>query len=479
MRNVFACIRALTFGIAAMIALNVLTLCAAADNASDMLRLWYDEPAAQWSESLPVGNGSFGGMVFGGVAKERIQFNEDTLWTGIPRDYSNAQAYQYLDQMRQLVFDGKAREAENLAMQKFMSVPLTQERYQPFGDVWIEFEGSGECSEYQRDLNLNSAVASVKYKQGEVNYTRSVFSSFPDQIMVVRLTCDSPEGMNFTVALSTPHEESAVSVDDKTIVMNGRVAGIDNDRTKLNRPSILKFESRLKVYECDGVIKQDGDKLNISQAKAVTLILTGATNYINFNDVSGKPDKICAAILADVKGSYEDLLKAHVADYRSLFDRVSIDLGLTEQAKKTTVQRILDFSKGNDPHLAALLFQYGRYLMITSSRPGSQPANLQGIWNELMTPPWDSKYTININAEMNYWPAEICNLSECHEPFFELIEDCSITGQKVAKLHYDARGWVVHHNTDIWRGAAPINHANHGIWISGSWLDMPASMVAL
>ena len=471
MRTVFACIRILAFTITVVMAFNVLTMSAVADDASDMLRLWYDEPAGQWSEALPVGNGSFGGMVFGGVNKERIQFNEDTLWTGIPRDYSNAQAYQYLDQIRQLVFDGKARKAENLAMQKFMSIPLTQERYQPFGDIWIEFTDQGECSEYQRVLNLNTAVASVKYKQDGVNYTRSVFSSFPDQIMVIRLTCDSAEGMNFSVALSTPHEESVITVNDKTLVMNGRVAGIDNDRTKKYRPSILKFESRLKVYECDGVIEQDGDKLNITKAKAVTLILTGATNYKDYNDVSGKPAEICTAVLAAVQGSYEDLVKAHVEDYQSLFNRVSIDLGITEQAKNTTVQRILDFSKGNDPHLVSLLFQYGRYLMISSSRPGSQAANLQGIWNDRMAPPWDSKYTININAEMNYWPAEICNLSECHEPFFELIEGCAITGQKVAKLHYDARGWVTHHNTDIWRGAAPINHANHGIWISGSgWI---------
>ncbi len=435
------------------------------------MRLWYDEPASQWTEALPVGNGSLGGMVFGGVSKEHIQFNEDTVWTGIPRDYSHPDAYQFLPQIRQLLFEGKQREAEDLAMRKFMSIPLRQERYQPFGDLWIDFEGADQCSDYVRDLNLDTAVASVQYKKDGVIYRRSVFSSFPDRVLVVRLDCDSPEGMKCTISITTPHPESKVCAQDKTLVLSGRVSGYTLGRTNTYHPSILKFESRLKVNECDGTIELDDNRLSITKAHTVTLILTGATSYKDFDDVSGDPSGICEEILSAVPDRYEVLLKRHIEDHQHLFRRVSIDLGITEQAKKTTDRRILDFSHGGDPQLAALLFQYGRYLMIASSRPGSQPANLQGIWNDQMAPPWDSKYTTNINAEMNYWPAELCNLSECHEPFFKMIEGCSVTGRKVAKLHYDARGWVTHHNTDIWRGAAPINHANHGIWLTGgAWM---------
>jgi alpha-L-fucosidase 2 len=441
------------------------------DADSGHLRLWYGSPALEWTEALPVGNGRLGGMVFGGVEKEHIQFNEDTLWTGIPRDYSNPRAYESLPDIRRLLFEGKPREAERLAMRNFMSIPLRQERYQPFGDIWIEFEGTQDLIEYRRALDLDTAVASVRYTQENVTFTRSIFSSFPDQILVIRLTSDLPAQLNLTVSLTTPHEESQVTAEGDVISLSGRVSDYIPQQEKTLRPSILRFESRLKVYEQDGEVAQKGGSLRISGAGAVTLILAGATSYLNYADISADPASRCEQVFATVQGDYASLLHRHTQDHQNLFRRVEIDLGTTEQANKPTDERILRFNEGNDPALSSLVFQYGRYLMIASSRPGSQPANLQGIWNDRLDPPWESKYTTNINFEMNYWPAELCNLSECHEPMFSLLQDCSVMGRKSAKMHYNASGWVVHHNTDIWRGSAPINASNHGIWpTGGAWM---------
>ncbi len=437
----------------------------------ERLRLWYTRPAEQWTEALPVGNGGLGGMIFGGVPKEHIQFNEDSLWTGRPRDYSNPEAYKHLPEIRRLLFEGKQQEAEELALQKFMSIPLRQERYQPFGDVWIEFEAKGAVSDYERDLNLDRAVASVRYNHDGVKHTRSVFSSYPNEVLVVRLTADKPGALNFFLSLTSPHEESEVFAQADIIVLKGRVSGYSQPRDSVYHPSILRFEARMKVHECDGKVARVGDALHITKAREATLLLTGATSYVNYSDVGADPGARCEKALASTTGPFEDLLERHVTDHQSLFRRVSLDLGTTEQAGKPTDERILDFRKGQDPDLAALLFQYGRYLLISSSRPGSQPANLQGLWNDQMAPPWESKYTTNINFEMNYWPAEVTNLSECHEPMFDLIRDCSVTGRKAAKMHYGCRGWVVHHNTDIWRGAAPINASDHGIWATGgAWM---------
>lgn len=437
--------------------------------ASD-LRLWYDEAAAQWVEALPVGNGRLGGMVFGGVDKDHIQFNEDTLWTGIPHDYSHVGAYEHLPEIRRLLLAGKQREADRLAARTFMSVPLNQERYQPFGDIRLEFDGRGEVTDYKRELDLDTAVATVQYKRAGVKFRRAVFSSQPDQVMVIRLSADRARQLNFTISLGTAHAEAQVTAQDDTLILKGRVSGYRH-RGGDYHPSLLTFESRLKVYEHNGVVKQQGNTLRVTQADAVTLILCAGTSFEAYNDVSGDPAQKCDKALAAVTDPYPKLLRKHIKDHQSLFRRVSIDLGATDEADKPTDTRILNFSQVNDPHLAALVFQYGRYLMIASSRPGTQPANLQGIWNDRLAPPWESKYTVNINAEMNYWPTEMCNLSECHDPLFRLIEACAVTGQKVAKIHYDCPGWVLHHNTDIWRGTAPINAANHGIWVTGgAWL---------
>ncbi len=443
----------------------------AGDDAS-LLKLWYDKPAEKWTEALPVGNGRLGAMVFGGTSKERIQFNEDTVWTGVPWDYSNPDAHKYLPEIRRLLFEDKQREAERLAMGKFMSVPLHQEKYQPFGDILLESAGHEKATNYRRSLDLNTAVSTVEYRVGQVNYTRSTFVSHPDQVIVVRLTADKPGALSCVVSKASPHRGTQIVSGNGMIILRGRVKGYLERDLKGKEPDTIRFESQLVVRTEGGTAKSLDGKIQITNADSAVLILAAATSYKNYKDVSADPHKRCQDALKAVSGkSYKQLYDAHVADHSKLFGRVSLDLGSTEAVKKPTNVRISEFAKGDDPQLAALFFQYGRYLLIASSRAGGQPANLQGIWNESLKPAWDSKWTVNINTEMNYWPTEPANLSECHEPLFDMLADLTQTGRNVAKNHYDCRGWVLHHNTDIWRGAAPINASNHGIWpVGGAWL---------
>jgi len=436
------------------------------------LRLRYNRPAAQWTEALPIGNGRLGGMIFGEVPKEHIQFNEDTLWTGLPRDYSHPGANKHLSEIRRLLFEGRQDEAESLALRSFMSVPLRQERYQPFGDLWIEEVGeAADPGSYERDLDLDTATASVRYARKGAHYTRSVFASYPDQVLVVRLTAAAPGRLDVTVTLTSPHKEMEIVAWPDSLALRGRVGGYKEAGTEAYRPSGLAFEARLKVHECDGRVEQKGTQLRISEAHQVTLLLAAATSFRAFNDIGADPAEHCERTLSSATKTYRDLRERHVTDHQALFRRVAIDLGASTRDERPTDERVRDYQTAEDPALAALLFQYGRYLLIASSRPGSQPANLQGLWNDRLEPPWESKFTTNINFQMNYWPAESANLSECHEPMFDLIRDCSSTGSRVAETHYGARGWVVHHNTDLWRGAAPINASDHGIWpTGGAWM---------
>ena len=440
--------------------------------ANEMV-LWYDKPAEKWVEALPVGNGRLGAMVYGGAKREQLQFNEDTLWAGKPRSYVHPGAHKYLGEIRQLLFDGKQRDAERLAGEKFMSIPLRQERYQPFGDIYIDFAGHDDVSDYRRQLDIDSAVASVTYRAGGVNYRRKVFSSAVDQVIVVELSCDKPGGLSFDATLDSVHEiKEVVRIDGETIALRGRVKDYFNKRTKETSECALKFEARLRIKITGGNCTTSKDGIKVEGADSATLLLVGATSYKKYNDVSKDPARACKDTLGKAaKKSTRQLHDAHTADHRRLFRRVSIDLGRTDAMKLPTDERIKAFKGGDDPQLAALFFQYGRYLLIASSRPGCQPANLQGIWNESLAPAWDSKWTVNINTEMNYWAAEMINLSQCHEALFDMIADVSETGKETAKEHYNCRGWVLHHNTDIWRGTAPINASNHGIWpTGGAWL---------
>ncbi len=436
------------------------------------LKLWYRQPAQQWTEALPIGNGRLGAMVFGGTEQERLQFNEDTLWTGQPHEYQHKGAVKYLSTVRKLLFEGKQSEAEALAMEHMMSVPLRQERYQPFGDLILRFPGHNKISQYSRQLDIDSGLAQVYYRNDDIAYNREIFASFADQVIVVYLNCEKDGHLTFTATLSSPHPDTqTLSAGENMLAMRGQLHEYI-DKRKQKRTSVLKFASLLQVTTEGGSIKADDKGLHISEADSATLILAAATSHKNFKDVSGNPTEACRRTIEAVAGkSYDALRKAHVADHRRLFRRVELDLGKTQVMTQSTNERIANFAKQNDPQLAELYFQFGRYMLIASSRPGSQPANLQGIWNEQLDPPWESKLTANINTEMNYWPAEVTNLSECHQPLFDMLDEVAESGRKTAKVHYGCRGWVLHHNTDLWRGTAPINASNHGIWVTGgAWL---------
>ncbi len=451
----------------ALLGLSLIMLGGTAASEADgaqVRRLCYERAAEQWIEALPVGNGRLGAMVFGGVAEDRLQFNEDTVWTGKPHDYAHEGAHAYLEPIRSLLSDGKQDEAEELAGKHFMSVPLRQKRYQAFGDLLLRFPGheADAVTAYQRYLDLDTATVTTTYTHDAIAYTRTVFASYPDQAVVCRLEASAPKSLNLEIQKTCAHRGARFEkrAEDQ-IVMSGGVAR-----------GAIRFESCLLIQTEGGSTVCAEDRAVVKDADAVTLLLVAATNFKNFQDVSADPRQRNEAVLAALAGKdYASLYARHLEDYQALYRRVTIDLGPAPTATLETDDRVISFSEKQDPDLVALLFQYGRYLLIASSRHGGQPANLQGIWNDLNAPPWDSKYTTNINTEMNYWPAESTHLPECHAPLFELIRDVSVSGAKVAKTHYGARGWILHHNTDLWRGTAPINASDHGIWqTGGAWL---------
>ncbi len=440
----------------------------------NLLQLTYETPAKAWTDALPVGNGSLGAMIFGGIETERIQFNHDTLWAGGPQSYSNKGASEYLRQLRQLLFDGKQKEAEKLGMQQFMSDPLRQVPYQPFGDLHLEFPNLGTATQYRRTLDLDGAEAFTVFSVDGTVFRRSVIASHPDGIIAVRIESDQPGKVSFTARLSTPHKKDPKieKLDDRTLRLTGMVDDFLSKRDNAALEGQVRFEARVRV-DTDGgsAVVRDG-RIEVMAANAAVLYLATATSYKNYQSLEADPAVLCDAVLQRIEGkSYEKILADHQTDHRALFRRVKLDLGGGHSGALPTNERLNGYQANPDPDFVRLLYQYGRYLLIASSRPGGQAANLQGLWNDSKSPAWDSKYTININTEMNYWPAEQTNLSECHEPLFDLIDDLSITGKEVARDFYGANGWVTHHNTDGWRGAAPINASNHGIWpTGGAWL---------
>jgi alpha-L-fucosidase 2 len=433
---------------------------------SEPLSLWYRQPARRWVEAVAVGNGRLGAMVFGGVAQERLQLNEDTLWAGGPYDPANPDALEALPTVRELIFTGRYREAHKLVGQKMMAKPLTQMPYQCVGDLLLAFPDSDRVTDYRRDLNLDTAVATVAYTIDGVRYTREVFSSPVDQVIVVRLRADQPGKVAFTAGMKTPQKASVTVESPSTLVMqgvNGGSAGI---------AGALKFQARVAVAASGGQVVPGDGQITVTGADSAVLLIAAATSYKSFKDVSGDPEALTKETIAKAaQRSFDAMLKDHVAAHQKLFRRVALDLGTTPAAQRPTDERIRDLDKEKDPQLAALYFQFGRYLLISSSRPGTQPANLQGIWNESMNPPWQSKYTININTQMNYWPAEPMNLSECVEPLEAMVMDLTETGARTAKTMYNAGGWVTHHNTDLWRASAPIDGPQWGMWpTGGAWL---------
>lgn len=430
------------------------------------LKLWYQQPAKTWVEALPVGNSSMGAMVYGGTSREELQLNEETLWGGGPYRNDNPKALESLAEVRNLIFSGKTMDAQNLIDQTFYT-GRNGMPYQTIGSLIIEAPGHEKAKNYYRDLDLERAVATTRYQVDGVNFQREVFASFPDRVIIVRFTIDKPGELNFKVSYDSPLQ-STVKKQGKKLVLRGK--GGDHEGVK----GVIEVETQSQVIAEGGKVSLTDKYISVEHATAATLYIAAATNFVNYHNVKGNESKKASALLAGaMKKEYSEALKAHTDYYQSQFNRVSLSLGgeNTKTARQETVKRIAGFSQGNDPALAALMFQYGRYLLISSSQPGGQPANLQGIWNHQLNAPWDGKYTININTEMNYWPAEVTNLSETHEPLFDLVQDLSVTGRETARTMYGCNGWVAHHNTDIWRVTGPVDKAFYGTWpVGGAWL---------
>jgi alpha-L-fucosidase 2 len=439
--------------------------------------LFYRQPAKEWVEALPVGNGRLGGMVFGGVPAERIQLNEDTFWSGGPYDPINDEASQYLPKVRQLIREGRYKEAQDLADQKLMGRPRHLQAYQPLGDLRFVMEGQDQPIDYRRELDLDRAVVRVRYRIGDTTFTREVFSSAPDQAIVVRLTADGPTKLRLLVTMDSKQPSAVRALPPHGLLMTGRWRGdltSAGDHLKLSHGlqarwygEGLAFAVQITAEAEGGRVEAEAKGLRILGADSVTLRLSAATSFKGRD-----PEAECAKSLR-ARRPFSELLARHLADHRSLFRRVRLDLGSAEQGTLPTDERLAAVRAGAvDPGLVATYFQYGRYLLIASSRPGTQPANLQGLWNDDVNPAWGSKYTININTEMNYWPAEVTNLAECHEPLFDLIEELREPGRRTARVHYGAHGFVAHHNTDLWRATTPVDGARWGLWPMGAaWLS--------
>ena len=434
------------------------------------LKLWYSRPAKQWTDALPIGNSRMGAMVFGGVEQETLQLNEETFWSGGPHNNLNPKGRYALDNIRQLVFNDKFAEAQKMIDANF-NTPQNGMRFLPLGNVKLNFNyqsgssipqgGEGEGL-YYRDLNLENATATVRYKVGDVEYSRTAFASLADDVIVLRIEANKKGTLSFNLGYDCPKEfKPSVSVKGNLLTM--RCEGVEQEGVA----AALNAECLLTV-KADGKVKANASSIDISRASTATIYIIGATNFVNYHDVSGNADKRCQDMMKKaLKKSYAKLLADHVDKYCEQFDRVALDIPMTKASEAETDIRVKNFNNSDDLNLIALLYQYGRYLLISSSQPGGQAANLQGVWNGGMYAPWDSKYTININAEMNYWPAEVTNLSECHEPFFSLVSDLATTGAEAAKVLYGAKGWVAHHNTDLWRIAGPVDGAYYGMWPNG------------
>ena len=434
--------------------------------AANDLALRYDKPAGtDWLRALPIGNGRLGAMVFGNVEAELLQLNEDTVWAGGPYDSSNTRGASSLADIRRLVFADQWSQAQNLINQTMLGKPAGQLAYQTVGNLRLAFP-SGTASQYNRTLDLTTATTSLTYMAGGVRYQREVFASAPDQVIVVRLTADRAGAVNVTATFDSPQRTTASSPDGTTIAMDG-VSGSMEGIT-----GAVRFLALAGAAATGGTVTSSGGTLRISGATSVTILVSIGSSYVNYRTVNGDYQGIARSRLNAARALTHDQLRSrHLTDYQALFGRVTIDLGRTAAADQTTDVRIAQHASQNDPQFAALLFQYGRYLLISSSRPGTQPANLQGIWNDSTAPQWDSKYTLNANLPMNYWPADTTNLAECFQPVFDMIRDLTVTGARTAQVQYGAGGWVAHHNTDAWRGSSVVDGALWGMWqTGGAWL---------
>ncbi|MEO5805217.1 glycoside hydrolase family 95 protein [Devosia sp.] len=430
------------------------------------LELWYNKPASTWTEALPIGNGRLGGMVFGDISRERLQLNESTFFTGGPYAPLNPEARESLGEVRRLIFAGQYREAEALAHKHMMAKPYLQMSFQPIGDIIISFHHQMNAPDYRRSLDLDTAIATTRYTAGKVTYTREAFVSPVAGVLVYRVSSNQPGAVNIDIGMSSPQNGDARPSEANQIAYFG------HNRREQGVAGALKFGFAARVLASGGLVTNSPETIRVQRADSALVLVDAATSFRRFDDVSGDPEVLIAERLdAAAKLSYEQLRKEHVAEHKRLFGGLTLDLGHTSAADRPTDERIVNYGTSSDPALATLFTQYGRYLMISSSRPGTQPANLQGLWNEEIKPSWGSKYTTNINLEMNYWLPDPANLAECFEPLIALVEDVAETGKATAQVHYGARGWVLHHNTDLWRATGPVDGPQWGLWpMGGAWL---------
>ncbi|MBP1963771.1 glycoside hydrolase family 95 protein [Paenibacillus aceris] len=452
------------------------------------MKLRYQSFAKAWTEALPIGNGRLGAMVFGEPEAEHLQLNEDTLWSGRgPVDGNNPSAKNVLAEVRGLIAEERYTDADKKC--KEMMGPYNQS-YMPLGDLHLKFRHGGVVRDYERSLDLTDAIARVAYRIGEITYTREMFASYPDQVIVMRIEANAQGALNFSARLDSPHPYRTSSTAEQLYLQGICPEHVDPNYYNRDLPVVygepetteaMRFEGRLGVQLEGGACAIDHDGLHIKNAKAVTLLFSAETSFQGYDKRPARESGEIAATNVErlqraMAKSYEQLRQSHIDDYTALFNRVELKLGATEAAERMpTDRRIAEFG-AKDAGLVELLFQYGRYLLIASSRAGSQPANLQGIWNKELRPPWSSNWTLNINAEMNYWLAETCHLSECHEPLLGYIQNLSNNGRKTAEVNYGCRGWVAHHNGDIWCQSAPVGDYGHGdpVWalwpMSAAWL---------
>jgi alpha-L-fucosidase 2 len=432
------------------------------------LKLWYNKPSGDvWENALPLGNGFQGAMVYGNVDTETIQVNEYTVWSGSPNRNDNDLCLDSLAEIRQLIFDGKRKDAEKLANKTIIAKTSQGQMFEPVGSLNLAFKLHENYTNYYRELDISKAVQKTIYTIGNVNYTREVIASFPDRVIVMHLTASKPKNISFTAFYSTPQPKATIKASSDELIITGTTIDHESVEGKIKFKGIAKFKLD------GGSLSSTDTSLIIKNANEVTIYISIATNFNNYNDISGDENARSNSFLAKAyQKSFLQILPAHIAAYQKYFNRVKLDLGTTDAAKFPTDERLKNFDSADDPQFVALYFQFGRYLLISSSQPGGQPATLQGLWNNKLYPPWDSKYTININTEMNYWPAEKTNLSEMTEPLIKMVKELSATGEKTAKDMYAARGWMAHHNTDIWRINGGVDGAFWGLWPNGGgWLS--------
>lgn len=433
------------------------------------LKLWYDTPSGTvWENALPIGNGFQGAMVYGNVEKEILQLNEGTVWSGSPNRNDNPNAKNALNEIRKLLFQGEYKNAEKLINENIITKKSHGQMFQPVGNLELSFPDQQNYTSYYRELDIENAVAKTVYKVNGVTYTREVFASFPDRVIIIRLSADKQGQLSFTAGFTSEHKKQKNTVNNSNeLSLWGTTSDHEGVEGKVKFNALAKFKAE------GGSINATENTIKIEKANSVLIYVSIASNFINYQNIGGDENKLARSFLDKAfNKNFDKMKKAHIADYQKYFKRVKLDLGSSEEAKLPTDKRLANFRNVLDPSFVTLYYQYGRYLLISSSQPGGQPANLQGIWNHSMKPAWDSKYTININTEMNYWPAEKTNLSEMHEPLLKMIQELAETGKETAKVMYGARGWMAHHNTDVWRINGAVDGATWGVWnAGGGWLS--------